>query len=131
MLYGSVKYGQAFDMWSVGCIMGELLLKRAVFTGYSPVEVLKKIHRICGSVNPEEWPQVASLPLYNNLFLNTNQERKVTSTFKTEDDLNGSSADLLDKLFVYNPEHRLSAVDALHHWTYLTDPLPCRLEQVL
>ena len=33
ILFGSSKYSKAVDMWSVGCILGEMLLGRAIFAG--------------------------------------------------------------------------------------------------
>jgi mitogen-activated protein kinase 15 len=35
ILLGSTKYSKAVDMWSVGCIIGELVLGRAIFPGTS------------------------------------------------------------------------------------------------
>jgi len=35
ILLGSTKYSKAVDMWSVGCIVGELILGRAIFPGTS------------------------------------------------------------------------------------------------
>ena len=33
ILLGSTKYSKAVDIWSVGCILGELINKKAIFTG--------------------------------------------------------------------------------------------------
>ena len=33
ILLGSTRYTKGVDMWSVGCILGELLTGKAVFTG--------------------------------------------------------------------------------------------------
>ena len=33
VLLGNDKYGTALDMWSVGCIFGELLIKDQLFKG--------------------------------------------------------------------------------------------------
>lgn len=35
ILLGSKKYTKAVDMWSVGCILGEMLIGRAIFPGTS------------------------------------------------------------------------------------------------
>ena len=34
---GSNKYTKAVDMWSVGCIVGELIVGKAIFTGNSTI----------------------------------------------------------------------------------------------
>ena len=33
ILLGSTRYTKGVDMWSVGCILGELLTGKAIFTG--------------------------------------------------------------------------------------------------
>jgi mitogen-activated protein kinase 15 len=35
ILLGSTKYAKAVDMWSIGCIVGELITNRAIFPGTS------------------------------------------------------------------------------------------------
>lgn len=33
ILFGSHKYSKSVDMWSVGCILGEMLIGKAIFSG--------------------------------------------------------------------------------------------------
>ncbi len=40
------RYSKAVDMWSVGCILGELLGGRPMYPGTS---TLNQLHRICES----------------------------------------------------------------------------------
>jgi len=35
ILLGSTKYTKAVDMWSIGCILGELIVGKAIFPGTS------------------------------------------------------------------------------------------------
>ena len=35
ILLGSCKYSKAVDIWSVGCILGELVIGKAIFPGVS------------------------------------------------------------------------------------------------
>lgn len=37
LLLGSTNYGSSVDLWSVGCIFGELLLRKVIFQGKSEV----------------------------------------------------------------------------------------------
>lgn len=48
LLLGQEKYTQAVDMWSVGCIMAEILLRRPLFDGHTETDTLDKILRLCG-----------------------------------------------------------------------------------
>lgn len=43
LLLGSKQYSTAIDMWSVGCIMAEMLSKEPLFTGKSEVDQLDKV----------------------------------------------------------------------------------------
>ena len=35
ILLGSAKYSKSVDLWSVGCILGELIIGKAIFPGNS------------------------------------------------------------------------------------------------
>lgn len=41
---GAKKYSTAVDMWSVGCIMAELLSKEPLFSGKTEIDQLKKVN---------------------------------------------------------------------------------------
>ena len=43
LLLGAEKYGTEIDMWSVGCIMGELLTKEPLLQGKNEVEQVSKV----------------------------------------------------------------------------------------
>ena len=43
LLLGAERYGTAVDMWSVGCIFGELLLKEPLMQGKNEVDQLSKV----------------------------------------------------------------------------------------
>jgi len=43
LLLGAKEYGTAVDMWSIGCIFGELLLKEPLLRGKNEVEQLAKV----------------------------------------------------------------------------------------
>ncbi|KAL0391283.1 UNVERIFIED_CONTAM: Cyclin-dependent kinase G-2 [Sesamum latifolium] len=47
-------YSTAIDMWSVGCIMAELLLKEVLFKERSDVEQRTKIYTILGRAKPDD-----------------------------------------------------------------------------
>ena len=42
ILVGSSKYGAAVDMWSMGCILAEMVLERPLFSGTSTINQLEK-----------------------------------------------------------------------------------------
>jgi mitogen-activated protein kinase 15 len=42
-LLGSSKYTKAVDMWSVGCILGEMYFGKAIFPGNSTLNQIERI----------------------------------------------------------------------------------------
>lgn len=47
-MLGSTKYSKAVDMWSVGCIVGELITGKAIFPGTSTLNQIEKILELTG-----------------------------------------------------------------------------------
>ena len=43
ILLGSSKYTKAVDMWSMGCILAEIFLRRPIFDGKSTLNQIEKI----------------------------------------------------------------------------------------
>lgn len=48
-----LPYGQGIDVWSLGCIVAELVSGRVLFTNVSPAAILARIEGILGRVPPE------------------------------------------------------------------------------
>lgn len=44
LLLGAKEYSTAIDMWSLGCIMAELLAKEPFFPGKTEVDQLDKVY---------------------------------------------------------------------------------------
>jgi serine/threonine protein kinase len=60
-------YGYEVDMWSVGCIIYEMITKRTLFQPkHQPSNEgqLEAIWAICGTPDPHEWPEVEKLEGY-------------------------------------------------------------------
>ena len=48
ILLGSQKYSKAVDVWSVGCILGELFNNKAIFPGTSTLNTIEKVMELLG-----------------------------------------------------------------------------------
>ncbi|KAL7084688.1 hypothetical protein ACP275_14G237100 [Erythranthe tilingii] len=122
LLLGTTKYGPAVDMWSVGCIFAELLNGKPIFPGKDEAEQIHKIYDICGSATEEIWPGVSKLPWYNNFKPTRMVKRRLREHFRHFD---RHALDLLDRMLILDPSHRIAAKDALDAEYFWTDPLPC------
>lgn len=62
LLLGANEYGPAVDMWSVGCLLAELLLRTPLFPGSSETDQLDRILKLLGSPSGDTWPAYERLP---------------------------------------------------------------------
>ena len=74
LIFGNSNYGTYIDVWSVGCVIAELMLGQPIFPGESGVDQLVEIIKILGTpskdqilaMNPDyqeyRFPQIKPLP---------------------------------------------------------------------
>ena len=117
LIFGSTNYDSQIDVWSMGCVIVELVLGRPLFPGSSPSDQLVEIIKILGTptkedilnMNPQfqeqKFPAIKPTP-WEKVFRN----RKIPKHF----------VDLISKLLVFNPNIRLTAEKALEH-TYFDE----------
>ncbi|OAY34368.1 cyclin-dependent kinase G-2 [Manihot esculenta] len=128
LLLGAKQYSTAIDMWSLGCIMAELLSKEPLFNGKTELDQLDKILRILGTPNETIWPGFSKLPGVKVNFVkhqyNLLRKKFPATSFTGLPVLSDSGFDLLNKLLTYDPEKRISADAALNHEWFREVPLP-------
>ncbi|XWS51372.1 hypothetical protein CRYUN_Cryun12cG0171300 [Craigia yunnanensis] len=128
LLLGAKMYSTAVDMWSVGCIMAELLAKEPLFKGTSEIDQLRKIFDILGTPSEKIWAGFSELPgakaNYSKQPYNLLRRMFPTASFTGSAVLSDAGFDLLNRLLTYDPEKRISADDALNHDWFRELPLP-------
>ncbi|PNF18039.1 Cyclin-dependent kinase 7 [Cryptotermes secundus] len=72
LLFGARMYGTGIDMWAIGCILAELLLRVPFFPGDSDLDQLTRIFQVLGTPTDEMWP-VSIVALYCNDHVNGRQ----------------------------------------------------------
>ncbi|XP_015077006.1 shaggy-related protein kinase epsilon-like [Solanum pennellii] len=111
LIFGATEYTTAIDMWSAGCVFGELLLGQPLFPGESGVDQLVEIIKILGTPTREEircmnpnytefkFPQIKAHP-WHKIF-----QRKIPP----------EAVDLASRLMQYSPTLRCTALEACAH----------------
>ncbi|XP_041664010.1 mitogen-activated protein kinase 15 [Cheilinus undulatus] len=114
ILLGSARYTKGVDMWSLGCILGEMLLGKALFPGTSTINQIEKIMSAIPHPSPEDVLAIKSE--YGSSVI---QRMLLKPQVPLEDLLQPSvpadALDLLKGLLVFNPDKRLTAEQALQH----------------
>lgn len=130
LLLVTKSYGAAVDVWSIGCVLGELWTREPILPGSSFTHQLFLISELCGSINPEVWPNVAELAFYDKIWLSTCEKRTIKECFlKYAKDSDG--CDLLEQFLILDPSKRISAEAALLHDFFKNEPAPCELSNIV
>jgi cyclin-dependent kinase 7 len=72
LLFGARMYGTGIDMWAIGCILAELLLRVPFLPGDSDLDQLTRIFQVLGTPTAETWlvsiiTRYRTIHLYFNL----------------------------------------------------------------
>ncbi|KAI9676237.1 MAG: hypothetical protein M1829_003066 [Trizodia sp. TS-e1964] len=124
LLLGTDTYGPEVDMWSIGCIFGELLTKEPLLQGKNEVGQLTKIFELCGIPTAESWPGFKRLPNAKSLSLPRSQQNVGTVIRAKFPFLTSTGCVLLSSLLALNPAQRPSASEVAAHAYFKEDPRP-------
>jgi protein kinase len=112
ILLGSKQYDKSVDMFALGCIFAELVMRFPLFPGKNEADQLNKILKMLGTPSQKTSPTIFHLAKKANISL-PNFERQSLSSIINCRDL--SAVSLIEKMIQINPENRISASDALGH----------------
>lgn len=126
LLLGTKTYGFEIDMWSIGCIFGELLQKEPLLQGKNEVDQVSKIFALTGLPTETTWPSFRRLPNARTLRLPSNPPPHMTKSNIRQSFpfLTNAGSDLLTSLLYLNPDRRPTAAKALDHTYFREDPKP-------
>ena len=114
VLLGYQSYGYPIDVWSCGCIMGELAAGRVLFPGENEISQLQLIMDYLGPFTDSAYPGISSSPSFSLLPKPRTPARQLNRTTLGQT-LGRDGVDLFQKCMQYNPETRITAAQALQH----------------
>lgn len=122
MILGSSSYSKNVDMWSVGCILMEMLNRKPLFPGKSTKEQIKLVFEVIGFPNKDEFNKVKNKLEFqvNYEYLSKEFKDIIKKGIKQVLNQNGVNAppeciDFLKGLLTFDPEKRMTVDEALKH----------------
>lgn len=114
VLLGYTHYDMGIDLWSLGCIFGELLYRRPLLNGDNFVNQLEKINDFLGTP-PEEDLWYVTNEKARNFMLNVLPKRRGVDMSAKFPGAAPEALDLIKKLLAVDPKKRLDTKAALNH----------------
>ncbi len=117
ILLGSKIYDISCDIWSAGCIFGEMLLGHPIFFGKNESEQCEKIFNVIGTPDEEEFNWLKESPEWNtgnngDGFMKVDRKNFKEYFKEINDDL---AIDILDKILIFDPDKRAKCDELLKH----------------
>ena len=123
LLLGETLYSYAIDIWSCGCVLGELLTGVCPFQAKEEIGLFEKICEKLGTPNELIWPGVTKLPLWNKLCPKTNFPNSFKEHYKNYNIIDDTIMDLFSKMLQLDPKKRITIDEALKH-PFFNEHLP-------
>ncbi|BFZ53803.1 TFIIH complex serine/threonine-protein kinase subunit kin28 [Savitreella phatthalungensis] len=126
LFLGARAYGHGVDVWAVGCIFAELLLRTPYMPGENDLGQLDLIYRALGTPTVKDWPGMKDLPHYAEpAHMYPKPDKRALFSAAGDDELN-----LLDTLLKLDPLKRPTSLQILRHPYFTNLPRPTPPEQL-
>lgn len=124
LFFGVRHYSGAVDIWSVGAVFAELILRRPYLPGNTEIDQVKLICENIGTPTENNWPGVTKLSEYT---VSEGHPVKGRNDFEMRFGIVGrEGVDLLMKTLSLDPKKRITARAMLDHPWWHSEPQPTR-----
>lgn len=107
------SYGKPVDIWSIGCILAELLGRQPIFPADNFLDELQKITSVLGTPSEHDLDFITDTKVLN--FLSRIARRTKQSFNIMFPYANPVALDLLTKMLVFNPKKRYTVEQCISH----------------
>ncbi|XP_064636167.1 cyclin-dependent kinase-like 5 isoform X3 [Lineus longissimus] len=115
-------YGKAVDIWSIGCILGELADGQPLFPGESEIDQLYTIQKIIGPLPPEQMNMFYNNPRFSGLrFPAVTTPQTIEKRYQGV--LSGVVTHLIKNTLMLDPHDRYTIEECLSHPSLQTEAL--------
>jgi cyclin-dependent kinase 7 len=132
LFFGARNYSGAVDVWSMGIVFAELVLRRPFIPGQSDLHQLELIFEYVGTPNEENWPGVSKLPNFvqpeksypvrgKDFFMREPNDMRTTGN---------EGIELFMSMLALDPRKRKTARQILEHKWWTVDPRPTNKEDL-
>ncbi|KAF8796993.1 Mitogen-activated protein kinase 1 like protein [Argiope bruennichi] len=118
IMLNSKGYTKSIDIWSVGCILAEMLSNKPIFPGKHYLDQLNHILNIVGSPSQEDMYCIINEKA--RTYLQSLPRKPKVPWTSLYPNANVQALDLLDKMLTFNSHRRITVEDALSH-PYFTE----------
>lgn len=106
-------YSNSVDIWSCGCIMAELFIRKPLFPGNCAVSLLRRIMEVCGTPTSDFMNRIESTDAKSFIEQEPHcRNRKLSDEFP---EISPLASDLIHKMLEWDPSIRITADEALKH----------------
>jgi cyclin-dependent kinase 7 len=137
LFLGARYYGGAVDVWSVGCVFAEIVMRNPFIPAETDLAQLTKIYELFGHPTDATWPGVSKLKEYYPPPDLARGQLPPRPAFMTKADwlqwfgsIGDLGIDLLQKMLIMDPRKRLTAREILEHPYWTADPRPTKKENL-
>lgn len=113
LIFNAEKYTNAIDVWSVGCVIAEMILGTPLFQGESSVDQIVEIIKLLGTPTKKQIYEMN--PEYRQYKFPVIRCFTLREVFQKYDELGDDFFDLMQSIFVYEPSKRITPIEAMIH----------------
>ncbi|XP_047122580.1 mitogen-activated protein kinase 14 isoform X1 [Hydra vulgaris] len=113
IILNRTQYNSQADIWSVGCIMAELITGRTLFPGDNEIDQITMIMELVGKPNDDFLDKMTSVQARSYIkFMPNYVPQDFNKVFPIA---TAQARNILQQMLVFDPEKRLSAEQCLQH----------------